>query len=249
MTRNPSYVNPPASQSIADPNASATATTLGDVNVKVAGGSNLYIAQGNESGDTLYWFGEQIDDTPIVIREFFNDVPGDSQGGPQGAPIERQSLGRIVQLSFNLSTWSQRVRYLIENQNNVYSVPGAVKDYEIGAPLLQYHAFRLLIVPTRDNRMTAGAPTDKSQDYFTFNFPTAVMSSPIECGQSSKFSTLSFTMEAHRTSTMHTKRGVIWDRDVTGLAQAVSARESEMTAQYEAILAERQKNGPVVPEE
>lgn len=249
MTRNPLYVNPPASQSIADPNANAVTATLANVDVKVAGATNLYIAQGNAVDDPLYWFGEQIDDTPIVIREFFNDIPGDSQGGPQGPPIERQSLGRIIQLSFNLSTWSQRVRYLLENQNNVYSVPGAVKDYEVGAPLLQYHSFRLLIVGTRDNRMTAGVPADKSDDYFTFNFPTVLMSSPIECGQSSKFSTLSFTLEAHKTSTMHAKRGVIWDRDVTGLSSAVSAREDEMTAQYEAIMAERRKNGPVVDDE
>lgn len=187
-----------------------------------------------------------MDDTAIVTREFFNDVPGDSQGGPQGPPIERQVLGRIVQISINLSTWSQRVRYWVERQNSAYSVNGAVYDYEVGTPVLQYHRFRLLIVPARDNQMTAAPPADKSEDWFTFNFPTVLMSSPIECGQSSKFSSLSFTLEAHRTPAIDdVKRGVIWDRDVTGLATAVQARDAQRTAQFDAIAAARAPDGPV----
>lgn len=248
MSTGPGYVNPPASQTIPDPNSGATTATLGNVGVKIAGASNIYFAQGNAETDPLYYVGEQIDQTGIVIREFFNDVPGDSQGGPQGAPIERQSLGRIHQISFTLSSWSQRLRYFLEAQNNVYSVAGAIKDYEIGAPLMEGHAFRVLVVPVRDNRMTANQPADKSGDYFTFNFPTMILSGPVEIPQSSKFSTLTFTMEAMRTPRSKADRGIIWNRDVTGLSEAVSAREAEMNAQYEAIVAERAKSGAVTPE-
>ena len=208
----------------------------------------MYIADGspaNPAGATLYWFGEQMDDTSIVTREFFNDVPGDSNGGPQGPPIERQALGRIVQISINLSTWNQTVRYWVERQN-MYSVNGAVQDWEVGTPLLQYHRFRLLIVPARNNKMTVAAPADKSEDWFCFNFPTVLMSSPIECGQGSKFSSLSFTLEAHRGPAIDdATRGVIWNRDVTGLDTAVAAREAQMTAQFDAIQASREKSGPV----
>lgn len=248
-TRLPIRTNPPAVGSTPDPNANAGATQLSNVNVQVAGGSNLYIADGATPGASLYWFGEQMDDTAIVTREFFNDVPGDSQGGPQGPPIERQVLGRIVQISINLSTWSQRVRYWVERQNSVYSVNGAIQDWEVGTPILQYHRFRLLIVPARDNQLTAAAPADKSEDWFTFNFPTALMSSPIECGQSSKFSALSFTLEAHRTPAIDvSNRGVIWNRDVTGLDTAVQARNAEIAAQFDAIAEARAGDGPVVNE-
>lgn len=247
-TRLPLNTDPPAVATIPDPNANAGTTELDAVNVQVAGGSNLYIANGSpvEPGDdTLYWFGEQMDDTAIVTREFFNDVPGDSNGGPQGPPIERQALGRIVQISINLSTWSQKVRYWVERQN-MYSVNGAVNDWEVGTPLLQYHRFRLLIVPARNNKLTAADPVDKSEDWFTFNFPTVLMSSPIECGQGTKFSSLSFTLEAHRGPAIDdTNRGVIWNRDVTGLQLAEATRTAAMQSQFEAIQAARASAGPV----
>ena len=248
-TREPLNTNPPAVGNIPDPNAGAGATELANVNVQVAGGSNLYLADGATPSAPLYWFGEQMDDTAIVTREFFNDVPGDSNGGPQGPPIERQVLGRIVQISINLSTWSQRVRYWVERQNSAYSTNGAIYDYEVGTPILQAHRFRLLIVPARNNKLTAAAPADKSEDWFTFNFPTCLMSSPIECGQGSKFSSLSFTLEAHRGPAVDdASRGVLWNRDVTGLDTAVSARQSQLTAQYDAIQAAREADGPVEAE-
>ena len=244
MSRAPFNLDPPGAVSFVDPNSGAESANAGQVDVKVAGGSNLYLADASVPG-TLYWFGEQIDDTSLVIREFFNDIPGDSQGGPQGPPIDRQVLGRIVQVSFTLSTWSQRVRFWLERQNTAYFTNGAIEDYEVGAPLFSDHAFRLLIIPARNNKFTAGAPTNKSQDWFTYNFPTAVLSSPIEWGQGTKFSTLSFTMEAHRSPPGTTKRGVIWDRDIDGLSEAVSSLEAQATEQYEAILAERAKTAPI----
>ncbi len=247
-TRLPLNTDPPAVSAIPDPNANADATNRDAVNIQVAGGSNLYIADGAPAapgGGTLYWFGEQMDDTAIVTREFFNDVPGDSNGGPQGPPIERQALGRIVQISINLSTWNQTVRYWVERQN-MYSVNGAVQDWEVGTPLLQYHRFRLLIVPARNNQMTLAAPANKSDDWFTFNFPTVLMSSPIECGQGTKFSSLSFTFEAHRGPQIDSNtRGVIWNRDVTGLDVAESARNAEIAAQFNGIQEAREPLGPV----
>jgi hypothetical protein len=247
--REPLNTDPPAVANIPDPNAGAGIDQLQDVNVQVAGGSNLYIGDGAVPAAPLYWFGEQMDDTAIVTREFFNDVPGDSNGGPQGPPIERQVLGRIVQLSINLSTWNQRVRYWVERQNSAYSTNGAIYDYEVGTPILQAHRFRLLIVPARSNPITALPPADKSEDWFCFNFPTILMSSPIECSQGTKFSALSFTLEAHRGPAVDdATRGVLWNRDVTGLDTAVAARQAEMQEQFDAILAAREGDGPVEAE-
>lgn len=251
LTRLPLNTLPPSVSTIPDPNASANDDIRDAVNIQVAGGSNLYIADGapaDPAEATLYWFGEQMDDTAIVTREFFNDVPGDSNGGPQGPPIERQALGRIVQISINLSTWNQTVRYWVERQN-MYSVNGAVNDWEVGTPLLQYHRFRLLIVPARNNKMTLADPIDKGSDWFTFNFPTVLMSSPIECGQGSKFSSLSFTLEAHRGPQISgDTRGVIWNRDITGLDAAEAVRNDEIAAQFDAIQAAREPNAPVESE-
>ncbi len=242
------YVAPQAVGNIPDPNAGAGTEQNNGVDVKVSGAVNIYIGDTMSQTGELYWMGQQIDDTAIVTREFFNDVPADSHGGPQGPPIDRQVLGRIVQLSFNLSTWSQRTRTWIEQQN-YYSVPGAIYDWEVGEPLFQTHGFRIVLVPARDNRITAAQPATKSQDWFCYNFPMCVMAGPIEASQSTKFTTLSFTMEAHRVPQIsNTLSGVIWNRDVTGVDQAVAARQEEMQAQYDAILAERAKTAPV-PEE
>lgn len=249
MTLVPGRYAPQAVGNNPDPNTGAGTTQYNGVDVKVAGASNIYIGNSLDTEDTLYWLGQQIDDMAIVTREFFNDVPADSHGGPQGPPIERQVLGRIVQLSFNLSTWSQRTRTWIEQQNTAYSTPGTIYEWEVGTPLFQYHAFRILIVPARDNRITAAAPATKASDWFTYNFPCCVMASPIEASQSTKFTGLSFTMEAHRVPQINNAlKGVIWNRSVSGLATAVSAQEAEMQAQYDAIVAERAKTGPVVEE-
>lgn len=226
----------------ADPNAGANAGTLTDVCVKVAGRSNLYIANGDESASdqTLYYFGEQMDDTPITTQEFYNDVPGDSHGGASGPPIERQVLGRIIRVSFNLSAWNFTTRFWLENHNGAYSVNGAVLDSEVGKPLFKFHSFRLLIVPVRDNSMLVPATT-KDKDYFCFNFPNAHLSSPIEFGQGTKFSALRFTMEAHRCVGTHSKAGVIWDRDITGLGSAVTAQNAMLADQLEAVSSAKSK--------
>ncbi len=58
------------------------------------------------------------------------------------------------------------------------------------------------------------------------------MAGPIEASQSTKFTTLSFTMEAHRVPQINNSlSGVIWNRDVTGVNEAVAAQQAEMQAQ------------------
>lgn len=182
--------------------------------IKVAGRSNLYI--GNISGNpTLYYFGEQMDDTPIVERDFYNDVPGDSHGGPQGPPIDRQVIGKTVQVSFTLSVWSRSVREWLSQHNGAYSTLGAIEDWEIGRILFDLYKYRLVVVPI----------VTTMQPEFTFNFPTALLSSPVEAGQGSKFSALRFTVEAHRgpPAAAVGVRGVIWNRDTTGVSGAQAA--------------------------
>lgn len=209
------------------PNTAATAEQRATVDIQVPGRTNCYIADGMTPAAPLNYFGEQSDDTPITIREFYNDVPGDSHGGPNGPPIERQVLGRIYQIGFTLSTWSQDMREWLENHNGAYATPGTIADYEIGTPLLSRHRYRLLLVGIRPNFFGDPLGTTKDQDWFCYNFPCSILSTPIETNQGTKYAALRFSLEGHRVPPLPedgdpqpAKRGVIWDRDITGLAAA-----------------------------
>ena len=205
-----------------DPNLNADPDLLAQTDIKVSGRSDLYIAS-NQTPGTLYYFGMQMDDTPLSFREYYNDVPADSHGGPQGPPIERQVLGRVATINFSLSVWSQNVRYWLENHNGAYETNGYIDDTEVGTLLFTNHAFRLLIVPLKGDPMI-DVPLTASDLFFTKNFPTAVLSSPIEYGIGTKFSALRFTLEAHRSPPASPKRGILWDRDTTGYPPAVQQR-------------------------
>jgi len=217
-----------------NPNDGETNDLSENVEIKVAGRSNLYIADNSQASQPLYYFGEQMDDTPLIFQEFYNDIPGDSNGGSNGPPIDRQVLGRNVRVNFNLSTWNHKIRYMLEQHNGAYEVAGRVQDFEVGKLLFHNHRFRLLIVPLHNNDMI-DAVVDKSDDYFTFNFVNAHLVSPIEVGQGSKFSGMRFTMEAYRSPAGATDAGVIWNRDVTGLTTAVEAQNQMIAEQLAEI--------------
>lgn len=180
--------------------------------IKIAGKSDLWLGlPGSQS--TLVYLGEQRDETPIETQGFYHDVHGDSHGGPNGPPIERQILGQIMRVQFSLSKWDHVLRAAIE-QHSVFATHGTIADSEIGALLFKENSFRLLVKNSRDN-----TPSGGSFDPFTFNFPCALLSSPISAGQGTKHSILNFSMEAHRVPAGHesTKTGVLFDRDVTGI--------------------------------
>jgi len=229
---------------MASPNATATPEQRAIVDVWVPGRTNLYIADGMLEGAALFYFGEQSDDTPITTREFFNDVPGDSHGGPNGPPIERQVLGRIINIGFTLSTWSQEIREWLENHNFAYQYPGVIQDFEIGTPLLSRHRYRLLIVGIRANFFGADpANAEKNEDWFCSNYPCAILSSPVEINQGTKYAALRFTMEGHRVPPLPEdgdpqppKRGIIWDRDIDGLAAAQTQQAGMQRAAMAAVM-------------
>jgi hypothetical protein len=186
--------------------------------IQVAGASKLYIGFPANNYSTLVKIGEQMDETRLSVQKFTHDVPGDSHGGPQGPPIEKQQLGMIVRGQFSLSRWDPAVKRLIES-HNVNAVEGRITDAEIGSLLLRDRSFRIVIAPSKSNPIPFGE-SDAGKDWFFRNFPCCVVGDPVECGQGTKFSVLSFSFEAHRVPVGHyyaltnaNNVGVVYNRD------------------------------------
>jgi hypothetical protein len=190
--------------------------------IQVAGKSNILIGFPSDYTEMMS-VGEQMDDTKISIEQVLHDIPGDSQGGPQGDPIEQQILALRVRGQLNLSKWDPAVRRLLI-QHGVMATEGSFKQSEIGALLLRDRSLRIVISPSRDTPIPAGDP-DGGKDYFYYNFPCCTVTSPIETGQGTKFSALSFQFRAWRvpeghdlapgTSGANWRDGLIWNRDAT----------------------------------
>ena len=190
---------------------------MADPYIQVAGKSRLFIATVADP-TTIHEVGEQVDDTQIEIQHYLHDVPGDSHGGQQGPPIERQVLGMIARARFSLCTWNPEVLDILEKHVNVFSQAGRVLDSEVGALLLRDNSFRVCIVPSKEN-ITA----ELGYDHFLRNFVCATLSSPIQIGQGTKWSLLQFSMEAHRAPRGHAKAKCLWDRDRSGIPELEEA--------------------------
>ena len=192
--------------------------------IQVAGKSNLLVGFPDDDYATLDILGEQMDDTQISVAPIFHDVPGDSQGGPQGQPIEKQHLGFRVTGQFSLSKWDPAVVRQIRRY--AMTKDGAISDAEIGALMLRDRSLRVVISPSKSNPIPAGAQ-DATSDYYFWNFPCALVTSPIETGQGTKFSVCRFSFEAFRVPAGHPlapsnpSEGIIWDKDNTGVNTAL----------------------------
>lgn len=186
--------------------------------IQVAGKSSIYLgvpADRDVDGNyaTMMKIGEQMNETQISVQHYTHEVPGDRYGGPQGPPIEMQMLGSVAQATFQLSRWNQGARRFLQ-KHNVYALDGTIAESEIGSLMLRDRAFRLLIVPSKTNTIPGGID-HAGGDYFAYNFPCAILSSPVEVGQGTKFSILQFSMTAHRAPDGHPNEGVLYDRNET----------------------------------
>ena len=211
------------------PSASATAPYI-----QVAGRSQLLIGfPGNLN--VMHRLGEQMDDTKIRTELVTHDVPGDSQGGPQGDPIEQQLLAMRMTAEFNLSKWDPIV-YEKLKRHATMAVDGSFSLAETGALLLRDRSFRIVISPSKNTTipvtdpLTGDAHPDAGKDYHYYNFCCCTISSPIAIGQGTKFSALQFSMRAFRVPEGHAlapgsggadwANGLIWNRSTTGVANA-----------------------------
>jgi hypothetical protein len=192
--------------------------------IQVAGKSSLLVGFPDDDYATLDILGEQMDDTQISVAPIFHDVPGDSQGGPQGQPIEKQKLGFRVTGQFALSKWDPAVVRQIRQY--AMAKEGAISDAEMGALMLRDRSLRIAIHPAKSNPIPVGAQ-DAGKDYFFWNFPCSLVTTPIETGQGTKFSVCRFSFEAFRVPAGHElapadpSEGIIWNKDDTGVATAL----------------------------
>tara|TARA_R110002111_G_scaffold174455_2_gene239967 strand:- start:245 stop:898 length:654 start_codon:yes stop_codon:yes gene_type:complete len=200
--------------------------------IQVTGKSNLLIAFPYDYTD-VHRIGEQISDTTITAEPVMHNVYGDSQGGQEGDPIERQILALRYTASFNLSKWSPAIRAKIE-QHNAMAKEGHFSDAEIGALTLRDRSFRLIISPSKSSEIPSLDPVsgdahpDAGADWFYRNFCCTTLSSPIETGVGTKWAALRFSMQAFRVPEGHALApgtdgadyadGLIWNRDATGVA-------------------------------
>lgn len=200
--------------------------------IQVAGKSDLLIGFPDDDYATLHRIGEQMDDTRLTVEHVMHDVPGDSQGGPQGDPIEQQILALRVRGVLNLSKWDPEVRDLIFRHNSMASI-GSFADSEIGALQLRDRSYRIVISPSKENLIPAldlfgVASQFAGLDYFFWNFPCCTLSSPVETGQGTKFSALQFSFRAWRVPEGHTlapsdpTEGLIWNKDNTGVDEVLN---------------------------
>lgn len=213
------------------PTASATTPYI-----QVAGKSNILIGFPQDDYAVMHRIGEQIDETRISVQQVLHAVPGDSQGGPAGEPIEDQILALIHTCQFNLSKWDPIVREKLI-RHNVMAKDGSFADSEIGSLLRRDRSFRIVISPSRNTTIPAIDPItgvahpDAGSDYFYYNFCCCTVTSPIETGQGTKFSALQFSMRAYRVPEGHPlapgsnganfAEGLIWNRDITGVPLAL----------------------------
>lgn len=193
--------------------------------IQVAGKSDLLIGFPDDDYATLDILGEQMDDTQVSVAPIFHDVPGDSQGGPQGQPIEKQHLGYRVTGQFALSKWDPAVVRQIRQY--AMAKEGAITDAEMGALMLRDRSVRIVVSPSKANPIPVGAQ-DAGKDYFFWNFPCSLVTSPIETGQGTKFSVCRFSFEAFRVPAGHelvsatTIAGDIWNKDDAGVTAALA---------------------------
>jgi hypothetical protein len=192
--------------------------------IQVAGKSDLLVGFPDDDYATLDILGEQMDDTQVSVAPIFHDVPGDSQGGPQGKPIEKQHLGYDVRGQFALSKWDPAVVRQIRQY--ALSREGRITDAEMGALMLRDRSIRIVVRPSKSNPIAVGQQ-DEGEDHFFWNFPCTLVTSPIETGQGTKFSVCRFSFEAFRVPAGHelisetTLVGEIWNKDDAGVATAL----------------------------
>lgn len=145
----------------------------------------------------LQQLGHATDIIDIANRPFYLDVPGDRNGGPQGPPINIQFLGRIVVVSFALSSYDVDVCDVVEKLA-VENTSGLIEQSMIGQFVMESRAMRLLL-HTLD-------PDD------TRNFWCAIPREPIRMGFGTKYNEKMFVFECHRPPCSSVADGILWDR-------------------------------------
>jgi hypothetical protein len=146
---------------------------------------------------SLVDLGESLDMVDIEDRAFFNNVPGDRYGGPQGPPIDAQWLGMQYIIRIELSRWDP-VQWDILKKRQVNATAGTLVLTEVGTLMFGGdNAFRLLLLSTTR----------------PVNFPACILRDSATLNMGTKFTTLGLQLEAHVCQDGTARDGVLYNSD------------------------------------
>ena len=172
---------------------------------------------GSGAYSQLFKLGELEDEVEPRTQNITGRVTGDRYGGSAGDGIETQFFGQMASVDLVLSRWDEEVWRLMKNMGGlVANTPNAIPLANYGALMQRDRSFRLLLLPTRDNR-------------YIHNFPCCLIESDFSIPISTKYSRLQVRVNCHRAPEGHwsdptgvagtsTSIGVVSNSDVTGVA-------------------------------
>ncbi len=120
---------------------------------------------------------------------YFDEVPGDQNGGDQGPPIEIQYLGEIVRVRLEMTRFDDAVADKIRKR-----CPGAAT---VGTP---HTTGTLLFAEEEYFRLLLHSPTNP------MNFPRAIPKGAITANKGTKWQTFTCEFECHKD-----ENGVLWN--------------------------------------
>ncbi|MEN6507094.1 MAG: hypothetical protein ABFD92_21365 [Planctomycetaceae bacterium] len=157
--------------------------------VQVAGLAEIKIAL---AGGALQVLGYTRQGAQISADGFFENVPGDENGGDAGPPVDVQYLGEIARVRLELTKWVAAVADQV-----VTRVSGATT----GRPS---PAGTLMFADSKQFRVVVNSPTTP------LNFPRCIVRAPYEINKGTVYSRLVLEFEAHKDSS-----GVLFNSTVT----------------------------------
>jgi hypothetical protein len=157
------------------------------VTVHVAGLATVKMNLGEDN--TMLTFGYTQDGANITFQPFWQDIPGDENGGDAGPPIDKVWMGEIAQVQLDFTKWETTYAQTLSKR-----LRDAAGTYTVGQP-------RAAGTLTFTNALclTLSAPND------VYTFPRAIPESAIQLNVGTKYSRLSVSFTCYKSTA-----GVLW---------------------------------------
>jgi hypothetical protein len=165
------------------------------ITVHVAGLASIKV---NLSADyrVLSTLGYTQDGATIVFRPYYQDVPGDENGGDAGPPIDRVYMGEVAQVQLELTKWDDTLAALLIKR---FRDPTALltTGQPAGAGTLTFSTAHSLVVSSPNG---------------IHNFPRAVLDGELQINKGTKYSRWLLGFTCYKNTS-----GVLWTTDETVL--------------------------------
>lgn len=164
------------------------------LNIQVPGLAVIKMTLGEDNA--IQTFGYTQDGANLTFQPFYQDVPGDENGGDAGPPIDKVFMGEICQIQLDFTKWDAAYELILQkrmrDKTNLLTT-----GVPVGAGTLTFaNAFTLQVVAT--NRI--------------YNFPRAVPESAFQINIGTKFARLQATFTAYKST-----NGILWSASASYL--------------------------------